>query len=90
MATLAEPKPDQASARQRGHSAVVRTLATLKSSSTAKLLRIDFKSATTGVAAKTMRNELNRMVANVQDPAKKKASQKITLSHFDSFTCRFL
>ena len=32
----------------------------------------DFKSATTGVAAKAMRNELNRMVAGVQDPAQKK------------------
>jgi len=32
---------------------------------------IDFVSATTGVAAKTMRNELNRMVNAVQDPAKK-------------------
>ncbi|CAK9781315.1 putative UTP-glucose-1-phosphate uridylyltransferase [Cutaneotrichosporon oleaginosum] len=33
---------------------------------------IDFKSATTGVAAKAMRNELNRMVQGVTDPAKKK------------------
>lgn len=34
----------------------------------------DFKSATTGVAAKAMRNELTRMVAGVQDPAQKKVS----------------
>jgi hypothetical protein len=34
----------------------------------------DFKSATTGVAAKTMRNELNRMVQGVTDPAKRKVS----------------
>lgn len=34
----------------------------------------DFKSATTGVAAKAMRNELNRMVQGVTDPAKKKVS----------------
>jgi UTP--glucose-1-phosphate uridylyltransferase len=32
----------------------------------------DFKSATTGVAAKAMRNELNKMVQGVQDPAQKK------------------
>ena len=32
----------------------------------------DFKSATTGVAAKTMRNELNNMVNGVTDPEKKK------------------
>lgn len=37
---------------------------------------IDFKSATTGVAAKAMRNELNKMVAEVQDPAARK--------HFDA------
>lgn len=29
---------------------------------------IDFKTATTGVAAKTMRNELGRLVASVKDP----------------------
>lgn len=34
----------------------------------------DFKSATTGVAAKAMRNELNKMVQGVQDPAQKKVS----------------
>jgi hypothetical protein len=32
----------------------------------------DFRSATTGVAAKTMRNELNNMVNGVTDPSKKK------------------
>ena len=32
----------------------------------------DFKSATTGVAAKAMRNQLNAMVAACNDPAKKK------------------
>ncbi|TYJ57552.1 hypothetical protein B9479_001634 [Cryptococcus floricola] len=70
MATL-DPKQDQASARQRGHSAV------------------DFKSATTGIAAKTMRNELNRMVANVQDPAKKKIFEAEMQSFFILFN-RFL
>lgn len=35
----------------------------------------DFKSATTGVSAKAMRNELNRMVQGVEDPAKKKVSK---------------
>ena len=31
-----------------------------------------FKSATTGVATKTMRNELNRLVQTVSDPAAKR------------------
>jgi hypothetical protein len=31
-----------------------------------------FKSATTGVASKTMRNELNRLVQTVSDPAAKR------------------
>ena len=33
---------------------------------------IDFKSATTGVAAKAMRNELNRLSSTISDPAVKK------------------
>lgn len=33
---------------------------------------IDFKTATTGVAAKAMRNEIGHLVATVQDPATKK------------------
>ena len=33
---------------------------------------IDFKTATTGVAAKAMRNEISRLVATVQDPLTKK------------------
>lgn len=32
----------------------------------------DFKSATTGVAAKAMRNELNKMVAGIEDPVARK------------------
>ena len=43
--------------------------------------RQDFKSATTGVAAKAMRNELNRMVAGVQDPAQKKVRSTLSLLH---------
>jgi hypothetical protein len=39
----------------------------------------DFKSATTGVAAKTMRNELNRMVQGVTDPAKRKVSYPVQM-----------
>jgi UTP--glucose-1-phosphate uridylyltransferase len=35
---------------------------------------IDFKTATTGVAAKAMRNEISRLVSTVEDPATKKAS----------------
>lgn len=33
---------------------------------------IDFKTATTGVAAKAMRNEISRLVGTVGDPATKK------------------
>lgn len=33
---------------------------------------IDFKTATTGVAAKAMRNEISRIVSTVEDPATKK------------------
>lgn len=35
---------------------------------------IDFKTATTGVAAKSMRNEISRLVATVEDPATKKVT----------------
>jgi len=35
---------------------------------------IDFKTATTGVAAKAMRNEISQLVATVQDHATKKVS----------------
>lgn len=35
---------------------------------------IDFKTATTGVAAKAMRNELGRLVGSVQDQQQKKVS----------------
>lgn len=34
----------------------------------------DFKSATTGVAAKAMRNELNALVSGIDDPAVRKVS----------------
>lgn len=34
----------------------------------------DFKSATTGVAAKAMRNELNNLVAGIEDPVARKVS----------------
>ena len=33
---------------------------------------IDFKTATTGVAAKAMRNEISHLVATVDDPVTKK------------------
>ncbi len=35
--------------------------------------RQDFKSATTGVASKAMRNELNNLVAGIEDPVERKA-----------------
>jgi len=39
----------------------------------------DFKSATTGVAAKAMRNQLNAMVAANTDPEKKKVRPSRTV-----------
>jgi len=50
---------------------------------------MDFKSATTGVAAKAMRNELNNMMAGVTDPAKKKIFDAEMQSFFILFN-RFL
>ena len=41
---------------------------------------IDFKTATTGVAAKSMRNELSRLVSTVEDPAAKKVHSLIVSS----------
>ena len=38
---------------------------------------IDFKTATTGVAAKSMRNELSRLVSTVEDPVAKKVHSQI-------------
>lgn len=40
----------------------------------------DFKSATTGVAAKAMRNELNGLVAGIDDPAVRKVRFLFSLS----------
>ena len=34
--------------------------------------QMDFKTATTGVVAKAMRNELSRLVSTVEDPQSKK------------------
>jgi len=45
-----------------------------------------FKSATTGVATKSMRNELNRLVNTVSDPVTKKAFDTEMQSFFDLFT----
>jgi hypothetical protein len=36
----------------------------------------DFKSATTGVAAKEMRNELNKLIAQVENPQQKKVRSR--------------
>ncbi|KAH8119212.1 UTP-glucose-1-phosphate uridylyltransferase [Phellopilus nigrolimitatus] len=47
---------------------------------------IDFKTATTGVAAKAMRNELGRLVSSVHDPATKKNFDTEMQSFFDLFT----
>ena len=47
---------------------------------------IDFKTATTGVAAKAMRNELGRLVSTVKDQDTKKAFDVEMQSFFDLFT----
>ena len=41
---------------------------------------IDFKTATTGVAAKAMRNEISRLVATVEDTATKKVPAPLPLT----------
>jgi UTP--glucose-1-phosphate uridylyltransferase len=47
---------------------------------------IDFKSATSGVHSKTMRNELNKLVGTVQDPKTQKAFDVEMQSFFYLFT----
>lgn len=47
---------------------------------------IDFKTATTGVAAKAMRNEISRLVNTVEDPATKKAFDTEMQAFFYLFT----
>lgn len=47
---------------------------------------IDFKTATTGVAAKAMRNELGNLVKSVEDPETRKAFDVEMQSFFDLFT----
>jgi UTP--glucose-1-phosphate uridylyltransferase len=47
---------------------------------------IDFKTATTGVAAKAMRNEISRLVSTVEDPSTKKAFDTEMQSFFYLFT----
>ncbi|KAI6169445.1 UTP-glucose-1-phosphate uridylyltransferase [Pisolithus thermaeus] len=47
---------------------------------------IDFKTATTGVSAKAMRNELSRLVNTVEDPATKRAFDTEMQSFFYLFT----
>src|SRR6266576_5756577 len=46
---------------------------------------IDFKTATTGVAAKSMRNEISRLVATVEDPQTKKVRSVV---HLDMLSYR--
>jgi UTP--glucose-1-phosphate uridylyltransferase len=50
---------------------------------------MDFKSATTGVAAKAMRNELNKMVTDVKDPMHKKVFD-LEIQSFLSLFNRYL
>ncbi|TFY83006.1 hypothetical protein EWM64_g1009 [Hericium alpestre] len=47
---------------------------------------VDFKTATTGVSAKAMRNELSRLVSTVEDPQAKKAFDTEMQSFFYLFT----
>ncbi|KAF8622650.1 hypothetical protein AX15_006761 [Amanita polypyramis BW_CC] len=47
---------------------------------------IDFKTATTGVAAKAMRNEISRLVATVEEPPTKRAFDTEMQSFFYLFT----
>jgi UTP--glucose-1-phosphate uridylyltransferase len=61
------------SPRTRGVSSMVRGVCSLTLRSlTAFFILKHFKSATTGVATKTMRNELNRLVQTVSDPDTKR------------------
>ncbi|KAF7790394.1 hypothetical protein EIP86_001349 [Pleurotus ostreatoroseus] len=48
--------------------------------------QMDFKTATTGVAAKAMRNEISNLVRSVSDPATKKAFDTEMQSFFYLFT----
>ena len=50
---------------------------------------IDFKSATSAVASKAMRNELNEMIAGIEDPAARKAFESEMASFYNLFN-RFL
>ncbi|CAK5281764.1 unnamed protein product [Mycena citricolor] len=47
---------------------------------------IDFRTATTGVAAKTMRNEISHLVATISDPQTKKAFDTEMQAFFYLFT----
>ncbi|KAI0051814.1 UTP-glucose-1-phosphate uridylyltransferase [Auriscalpium vulgare] len=62
------------------------TSAATKAPRTRGVSAMHFKSATTGVASKTMRNELNRLVQTVQDPAAKKGFDTEMQSFFYLFT----
>ncbi|EIM79168.1 UTP-glucose-1-phosphate uridylyltransferase [Stereum hirsutum FP-91666 SS1] len=60
--------------------------ASAKSPRTRGVSAMHFKSATTGVATKTMRNELNRLVQTVHDPNQKRAFDIEMQSFFYLFT----
>jgi UTP--glucose-1-phosphate uridylyltransferase len=49
----------------------------------------DFRSASTGVAAKQMRNEINKLIESVQDPEEKRAFANEMQNFFMLFN-RFL
>ncbi|PWN41508.1 putative UTP-glucose-1-phosphate uridylyltransferase [Ceraceosorus guamensis] len=61
------------------------TGAPIKAARTRGASHIDFKSATTGVAAKAMRNEVNKLVAGIEDPVARKAFDAEMSSFFTLF-----
>ncbi|CDU22425.1 probable UTP-glucose-1-phosphate uridylyltransferase [Sporisorium scitamineum] len=63
--------------------------AQIRASRTRGASHIDFKSATTGVAAKAMRNEINALVSGIDDPAVRKAFDA-EMSNFFTLFNRYL
>jgi UTP--glucose-1-phosphate uridylyltransferase len=62
-------------------------MATLSASHRARgVSHFDFKTSTSGVATKAMKNELAHLVASIQDPNRKKAFDTEMQSFFLLFT----
>ncbi|KAG6334948.1 hypothetical protein ID866_4146 [Astraeus odoratus] len=90
--TVSDPQIVSTNTTQPVHIPNANTMATLapRTDSLSARVRgsshIDFKTATTGVAAKAMRNEISRLVNTVEDPATKKAFDTEMQSFFYLFT----